>query len=73
MGVLNQEVILDPLYHATHAAIVTFRELPNGTSSASFRVPWTKTTKQDGATIIITSRDDDLCPVSALCNHFSVN
>ena len=63
----------DPLYHATRTALVTFQDLPNGSSSASFRIPWTKTTKQDGATIIITSRDDELCPVSTLRNHLSVN
>ncbi len=63
----------DPLYHAARTALVTFRDLPNGSCSASFRIPWTKTTKQDGATIIITSRDDELCPVSALRNHLSVN
>lgn len=63
----------DPLYHVTRTAIVTFRDLPNGSSSASFRIPWTKTTKQDGATIIITSRDDELCPVAALRNHLSIN
>ena len=70
---VNGLASFDPFYHATRTATVTFRDLPNGSSSASFRIPWTKTTKQEGATIIITSRDNDLCPVSALRNHLSVN
>ena len=39
----------------------------------SFRVPWTKTTKSDGASVILTARDDTLCPRCALENHLAVN
>ena len=40
--------------------------LPDGSSSASICIPWTKTTKQEGASIILTSRPDIFCPVAAL-------
>lgn len=63
----------NPLYHATRETSISFRTLTGGTSSASIRIPWTKTTKQEGGTIILTSRSDDLCPVNALWNHLTVN
>lgn len=62
-----------PLFHVAHATLVSFRQLPNGSTSASVRITWTKTTKHEGAAIIFTSRDDDLCPVTALRNHLIVN
>ena len=58
-----------PLFHVAHATLVSFCQLPNGSTSASVRITWTKTTKHEGATIILTSRDDDLCPVTTLHNH----
>jgi hypothetical protein len=63
----------DPLFHATRATTITFRSLPDGSSSASIRIPWTKTTKHEGATIILTSRPDFSCPVAALRNHLHIN
>ncbi len=42
-------------------------------SSASFRIPWSKTTKEAGAAVILTARHDALCPVAALRNHLKVN
>ena len=63
----------DTCFHATRSVPVSRRILPNGSISISFRVPWTKTTKEEGATIILTSRDDDLCPVRSLINHLVVN
>jgi len=49
--------------------------LRDGTHSASFDIPWTKTTKELGATVILTARRDGnpLCPVAALKNHLDVN
>lgn len=60
------------ILNVTRATAVQFKSLPSG-SSASFRIPWTKTTKTDGALVVVTSRTDDLCPVEALKNHFTVN
>ena len=62
-----------PLFHVTRTTIVSFRQLSNGSTSASIRIPWTKTTKYEGAVIILTSRDDELCPVTALRNHLTIN
>ncbi|KAF7295754.1 hypothetical protein HMN09_01117900 [Mycena chlorophos] len=39
----------------------------------TFDIPWTKTTKQKGGTVVITKRDDKLCPVAALGQHYSAN
>lgn len=60
-------------------ASVRFREMRGGVKSVAFDIPWTKTTKQNGATIIVTERIDDLasshgiCPIQALRNHLRVN
>jgi hypothetical protein len=64
---------LNPLHHAMRNTPLSFRSLPDGSTSASIRIPWTKTTKHEGATIIITSRSDVLCPIAALHNHLAVN
>lgn len=61
------------LRNATRNTSISFRTISDGRSSASIRIPWTKTTKQVGASIILTSRNDALCPVSALRNHLEVN
>lgn len=52
---------------------VTFRTLRDGTRSACFRIPWTKTTREEGASIILTGRHDQLCPCDALANHLRIN
>ena len=52
---------------------MTFRVLRDGTRSASFRIPWTKTTQEEGATVVLTGRHDQLCPCDALANHFCTN
>ena len=39
----------------------------------SFRIPWTKTTKSEGASVILTARSDTLCPRRALENHLAIN
>lgn len=60
----------DPKYHAPASSTVIFSTLRDGTRSASFHIPWTKTTREDGADIILTARSDEiLCPVKALFIH----
>ena len=63
----------DPLYNVTRSTAAAFRLLNNGSQSATIRIPWTKTTKHEGASIILTSRSDQLCPIAALRNHLVVN
>jgi hypothetical protein len=55
------------------SARVTFRELCDGMCSAHFSIPWTKTTKEQGATVTLTAQEDFLCPCAALCNHLVIN
>ena len=63
----------DPSLHVLHSADVSFVTLRDGSRSASFRIPWTKTTREEGASVILTARDDQLCPCAALKNHLDVN
>ncbi|EAU91389.2 hypothetical protein CC1G_07424 [Coprinopsis cinerea okayama7 len=63
----------DPTTHASRSTTVSFNDLSDGIESAIITIPWTKTTREKGGRIILTSRDDDLCPVSALRNHLQVN
>ena len=40
----------------------------------SFRIPWTKTTKELGSTVVLTTQTNPtLCPVTALQNHLAIN
>lgn len=58
---------------------VRFKQFRGNVHSASFDIPWTKTTKEKGATVIVTQRTDELainynmCPVWALRNHLNIN
>ena len=52
---------------------VSFTSLRDGSRSASFRIPWMKTTREEGASVIVTSHDDELCPCQALRNHLDTN
>ncbi|PPQ74399.1 hypothetical protein CVT24_001069 [Panaeolus cyanescens] len=64
----------NPAYNVVRSAKTNFRygRIP-GTSSIDIFIPWTKSTKQEGATVVLTSRADDLCPVKAVLNHLAVN
>ncbi|TFK70875.1 hypothetical protein BDN72DRAFT_765868 [Pluteus cervinus] len=63
----------DPKFHVSKSTQITFKTLSDGTHSASFHIPWTKSKKQQGGTIVLTARKDELCPVKALCNHLKIN
>lgn len=60
-------------------ANIRFNTLRDGTKSLVFSIPWTKTTKSRGATVILTQRIDnmarewDMCPLAAMENHLKVN
>lgn len=67
---------MDPGRSVTRAfAGVTFGEKssvgPFAGSSMVFRIPWTKTTKQEGAILTIVG-DDSLSPVYAMKNHLGL-
>ncbi|KIM41795.1 hypothetical protein M413DRAFT_27368 [Hebeloma cylindrosporum] len=64
----------DEQYNVLRSATVHFRTLHDAPHSANFRIPWTKTTKELGASVILTARPGSpLCPVAALKNHLTVN
>lgn len=54
---------------------ILFHVLRDGAHSASFVIPWTKSTKELGATVILTAHHegDPLCLVTAFKNHLDVN
>jgi hypothetical protein len=72
---LTTAAALDPKYHVLRSTKILFRVLHDGVCSASFDIPWTKSTKELGATVILTARrdGDPLCPVIAFKNHLDVN
>lgn len=57
----------------TCSTVMVFKSLRDGSQSLSFRVPWTKTTRKEGASIIVTAREDPLCPCTAMRNHLNTN
>ncbi|KAL1942665.1 hypothetical protein VTO73DRAFT_4905 [Trametes versicolor] len=59
--------------HIIAAEEVRVRTLPSGVKYAVFHIPWTKTTKSDGADIILTQNSDPTDPVTALLNHRVLN
>lgn len=53
---------------------IEHRTLPDGTHSVSFHIPWTKTTKEVGASVVLTAQEHSLlCPIAALQNHLTIN
>jgi hypothetical protein len=76
--VLRSALYASPLFYlylpcSNFRHSVKFSQHRGGSRSASFRIPWTKTTKELGATVVLTARNDTLCPVTALQNHLNVN
>jgi hypothetical protein len=66
-------VAFDPKFHVQKSVPITFKSSRDQTPFASLHIPWTKSTKELGGTLILTARDDHLCPVKALKNHLQVN
>jgi hypothetical protein len=52
---------------------VSFNTLCDGSRSVSFQIPWTKTTREEGASVIATAWKDSLCPYAAMRNHLNIN
>ncbi len=59
--------------HVTTGAEVGVRTLPSNVRYSVFHIPWTKTTKRDGANIILMANSDPTDPVTALLHHRVVN
>lgn len=61
-------------HHASKAARITSDSTRGGVPFLKVTIPWTKTTKNDGADIILNPRPNDpTCPVVALQRHLDVN
>ncbi|KAE9395629.1 DNA breaking-rejoining enzyme, partial [Gymnopus androsaceus JB14] len=61
-------------YHVSRcSADLRFQQHRNAAKSANFRIPWTKTTKEEGANVVVTGRPDELCGITALEQHLRVN
>ncbi|KAM6489564.1 hypothetical protein JOM56_014983 [Amanita muscaria] len=63
----------DPKFHVQKKAVSFAHGNSSCSPSISFDIPWTKSTKEKGGKVVLTARDDDLCPVAALLNHMLVN
>ncbi|KAJ3745946.1 hypothetical protein EV360DRAFT_57390 [Lentinula raphanica] len=68
---------LDPKLHALHSSSVNFVYNPDGsTKSVSFHIPWTKTTRERGATVTATGQSGSLkvlCPGQAMRRYIDIN
>ena len=60
---------IDPLKYVLRKTTLKFAS--STCRYATLHIPWTKTTKNNGANISITSRDDPACPLIALEHHLS--
>jgi hypothetical protein len=63
----------NPMFNVMHSSNPIFRTLRDGTHSMDFHIPWTKTTREKGADVILTARSDSLCPCITVLNYFMVN
>src|SRR6202041_1457235 len=61
------------LKHVSKGAPTSFSRVRNGVEYASFHIPWSKTTKEEGADIILTAVPGPLNPVAAFRHHLSAN
>ncbi|KAJ7112456.1 hypothetical protein C8R43DRAFT_1159151, partial [Mycena crocata] len=63
----------DPKYHVSRST--KHKQItPRASSSATaIPIPWTKSTRDHGAVMTLTDRDDELCPSKAFANHLRVN
>jgi hypothetical protein len=66
--------LFDPLKHISHSVLpLIIFILPNSSCAASFHIPWTKMTKEEGASISVTACPHRTCPLAALEQHTLVN
>lgn len=66
--------LFDPTKHVSRSVLpIQSLHLPDATAYATFHIPFTKTTAQDGADISVTSRAHISCPLTALTHHLAAN
>jgi hypothetical protein len=59
--------------HVLRGAKRSFGRVRNGAEFLNFHIPWSKTTKEEGADIILTPTPGPLNPVAAFHHHLSAN
>ncbi|EIN14054.1 DNA breaking-rejoining enzyme [Punctularia strigosozonata HHB-11173 SS5] len=65
---------LDPMYHPMCTTLLQdMKNLGDGYKAMFYRVPWTKTTREEGASVILVAQDSELCAIKAMCTHMMVN
>ncbi|PPR03772.1 hypothetical protein CVT26_005787 [Gymnopilus dilepis] len=65
--------VFDPSKHVARGCPMSFRSDAGGISSAVFHIPWSKTTRNLGADIVVTKINDPSDPFIALQHHLSTN
>ncbi|KAF9220285.1 hypothetical protein BS17DRAFT_797791 [Gyrodon lividus] len=64
----------DPLKHISCSILpLNVQTLSNNTSYLSFHIPWTKTTKEQGADISVMAHPHHMSPLEALSHHECIN
>jgi hypothetical protein len=63
----------NPKKHVSRGSKVAFQKISGGPDYATFHIPWTKTTRESGADITVTSIPEPTDPVAALRHHLSAN
>jgi hypothetical protein len=63
----------NPTFNVMRSSNPILHTLSDKTRSLDFHIPWTKTTREKGADVILTARSDSLCPCVAVLNHFMIN
>ncbi|KIK87756.1 hypothetical protein PAXRUDRAFT_152329, partial [Paxillus rubicundulus Ve08.2h10] len=64
----------NPFKHVSHSILpLNIQILTNNTSYTSFHIPWTKTTKEQGADISVTAHPHRMSPLEALSLHKNIN
>jgi hypothetical protein len=63
----------NPKKHVSRGTKCSFGRVRNGVEFLNFHIPWTKTTKEEGADIILTAVAGPLNPVAAFRHHIEAN
>ncbi|KAJ7205152.1 hypothetical protein B0H12DRAFT_1035115, partial [Mycena haematopus] len=63
----------DPKYHVGFSVQERIVKANTADAAICFHIPWTKSTRERGADVTLTARNDELCPRKALANHRRVN
>ncbi|KAE8243359.1 hypothetical protein A4X03_0g7786 [Tilletia caries] len=63
----------NPARHVTRSAVGPVQTLPSGAQALGVHLPWTKTTRAEGMTKVLSSQAAELDPIQALLWHLSLN